>query len=373
VGDAYPLWSRAGFDGRRGGFVEALDSEATPLPHPRRCRVQPRQVYAFAHAPTLGWRGDPSGIVRAGLRYIDDHYQRSDGLFRTLIDSDGSPLDERALLYDQSFVLLGWSAAAQTLDARGEFEPRALALRGHIERRWRLAGGDFLSGDTTPNLREANPHMHLLEACLAWSDIGSDLSWSAWAEDLAELAITRFVNHEAGIILESFLPSWEPAPGLTGRIVDPGHQFEWAWLLMRCRGRNAALYRAAALRLIEVAETRGVRSEVVINAILEDGTAHDAKARLWPQTERLKATLLAHELTGSSRYLPIAVAAAESLIPYLRTKVAGLWWDELLPDGSFAVGPSPASTLYHLVGAIAALAQYKAPHSQIFLKSCIQD
>jgi mannose/cellobiose epimerase-like protein (N-acyl-D-glucosamine 2-epimerase family) len=30
-----------------------------------------------------------------------------DGLFRTLVDAEGMPLDERALLYDQAFALLG--------------------------------------------------------------------------------------------------------------------------------------------------------------------------------------------------------------------------------------------------------------------------
>ena len=169
VDAAYPLWASRGVDRRGGGFVEALDENGCPLPLPRRVRVQPRQVYAFAQAPRFGWRGDASGIVRRGMDYLDETYRRPDGFYRTLVGAGGEVLDDRALLYDQAFVLLGLASAAVALDARGEMERRALGLRGRIEACWRVAGGEFLSGEPEPDPREANPHMHLLESCLAWS------------------------------------------------------------------------------------------------------------------------------------------------------------------------------------------------------------
>jgi mannose/cellobiose epimerase-like protein (N-acyl-D-glucosamine 2-epimerase family) len=49
VNDAYPLWATAGVDASTGAFVESLDEDGRPLAEPRRARVQPRQVYAFAH------------------------------------------------------------------------------------------------------------------------------------------------------------------------------------------------------------------------------------------------------------------------------------------------------------------------------------
>jgi mannose/cellobiose epimerase-like protein (N-acyl-D-glucosamine 2-epimerase family) len=169
-----------------------------------------------------------------------------------------------------------------------------------MEHRWHLPSGGFLSDDATRNVHEANPHMHLLEACLAWSEIGKDLSWTASVEELAELAVTRFINPESGAVHETFCSTWEPAPGLAGHIVDPGHQFEWAWILMRCRGKNISRYRSAALRLIEYGELRGIRDGAAVNAIL------------WRSAE-----------------------------------------------GGFSVGASQASSFYHLVGAIAELSRYK--------------
>jgi mannose/cellobiose epimerase-like protein (N-acyl-D-glucosamine 2-epimerase family) len=356
---AYPLWSRYGIDARNGGFVEALDANATPLLNPRRLRVQPRQIYSFAQASVLGWQNDTAPIIRRGLQYMEDCYRRPDGLYRTLIESTGAPLDQNALLYDHAFVLLGLSAAAQILEDRIDFERRALELRDLMEHRWRLPSGGFLSDDATLNLRETNPHMHLLEACLAWSEIGRDLSWTAWVEELAELALTRFIDPESGAIHETFRSTWDPAPGLAGRIVEPGHQFEWAWMLMRCRGKHMSRYRSAALRLIDYGELRGIRDGATVNAILSDGSIHDAKARLWPQTERLKAALLAHEITNDAKFVDIGVEAAGTVLRYLETDIPGLWRDERFADGSFSVGLSPASSFYHLVGAIAELSRYK--------------
>jgi mannose-6-phosphate isomerase len=355
IGQGYPLWSSRGIDGRNGGFVEALSANGAPLAIPRRLRVQPRQIYGFALAPALGWKGDSVGIIRNGLQYLHHHYRRSDGLYRRLIDAEGIVLDKDALLYDNAFVLLGLASAAHALDSVGQLERRALELRDLIAERWQLGCGGFLSGDATPSVLESNPHMHLLEACLAWAEIGNDTGWRAWVEEIAGLATGRLVSAD-GAIGESFDRSWNPAPALAGRIIEPGHQFEWAWLLMRCRGRGAAVNRTTALRLIAFAETWGIRDGTAVNAILIDGSPYDAKARLWPQTERLKATLLALEVTEETKYLGMAVEAASSILRYLDTEVAGLWHDERRADGSFALGPSPASNFYHLVGAIAAIA-----------------
>jgi mannose-6-phosphate isomerase len=358
VGSAYPLWSRVGIDPRNGGFVETLGQNGTALHDPRRARVQPRQVTAFARGPELGWRGDVAGIVRRGMDYLLAHYRREDGFYRTLAGVDGQALDERALLYDQAFVLLGFAAAATALDARAEFERRALELRNQIEQQWRGANGGFSSGEIGGDRRESNPHMHLLEACLAWSEIGSDPGWAAWTDEIADLAVTRFISPTNGALGEAFTTSWDAAPGTAGRIIEPGHQFEWAWLLLQCRRRNWPARRAHALRLIDVAESAGVRGGVAINALFNDFSVHDPKARLWPQTERLKGALLAAAVTGDTRYSTIAAEAAASLFLYLDTAVAGLWLDMRLPNGVLVDSPAPASSFYHLVGGIAGLAAF---------------
>jgi len=354
VNDAYPLWARHGIDAG-GGFFETLSQSGVGLPDARRARVHPRQVYAFAMAPARGWRGDARGIVRRGIDYFTAHYRRRDGLFRTLADASGAPLDERVLLYDQAFALLGYAAAAMALDERGDFEARALELRGTVDERLRAGDGAFHSDLERTALRESNPHMHLLEACLAWVEIGSDASWSEWVRNLVELAVSRFIRKDTGALGECYTAAWQPAPGIAGRVIEPGHQFEWAWLLLRCESLYRAPLRDIALRLLEFGERYGVHGGVAVNRLLDDSTVTDADARFWPQTERLKAALLAATLTDTPRYWAMAHAAAASFLPYLETPVPGLWFDVRKQSGEIVHSPSPASTFYHLVAAITAL------------------
>jgi mannose/cellobiose epimerase-like protein (N-acyl-D-glucosamine 2-epimerase family) len=357
---AYPLWADRGIDSRNGGFVETLNQDGVAPAHPRRARVHPRQVYAFAQAPAFGWRGDAAAIVRRGMDYFIRCYQRPDGLFRAMADADGAPLDDRALLYDQAFALLGYAAAAVALDARAEFERRALALRRVMTARLGAGEGSYHSEERSAGY-ESNPHMHLLEAYLAWAEISEDSGWAAGARSIVDLALSRFIREDNGALGESFDSQWQPSPEIAGRILEPGHHFEWAWLLLRCERWHPLPLRATALRLIAIGEQFGVHQGVAVNALYDDFRVKDGNARFWPQTERLKASLLAATLTGETRYRSMAEAAAMSWISYLSTSVPGLWLDLRLPGGEFVDSPAPASTFYHLVGAIAALDQWRIP------------
>jgi mannose-6-phosphate isomerase len=350
---AYPLWSTRGRD-PIGGFHERLTQEGEPLEEPRRVRVTPRQVYCFAVAPALGWRGDAAALVKHGLDYLFARYQRPDGLFRTLVAADGSALDERALLYDQAFALLALNVAAAMGDSRAVRQQQSRNLHGLILKTMKRVGLGFETGVPATLPLQSNPHMHLLEAALAGFEMGSEKSlWKRLADEIVELALMKFIDPNTGALREFFDENWNPAPGVPGRIVEPGHQFEWAWLLLRWGGVKHARAYAAALKLIEIGETHGLQGGLAINSLLDDFSAHDAGARLWPQTERLKAACIAARITGEARYRAMAVAAADGLLRYLDCPIPGLWYDRIDADGKRVDEPAPASSFYHLVAAVA--------------------
>jgi mannose/cellobiose epimerase-like protein (N-acyl-D-glucosamine 2-epimerase family) len=353
---AYPLWSTRGVD-PAGGFHERLGMDGEPLAEPRRSRVNPRQAYCFALAPSLGWRGNSAQLVEHGLSYWYARYRRPDGLFRTLVNADGSPKDDRALLYDQAFGLLALNVSS-ACDARAERDRQSLELHDLVLKHMKRAGPGFESGVPATLPLQSNPHMHLFEAALAGCEVCSENSlWKPLADEIAELALDKFIDAHSGALREFFDTEWNPAPGIEGRIVEPGHQFEWAWLLLRWGGARQgtiqARAKAAALKLIDVGEQHGVRSGLAINSLLDDYSAHDAGARLWPQTERLKAAALAARLTGDARYFRIAADAADGLMRYLDCPIPGLWRDRIDSQGNVVDEPAPASSFYHLVAAIA--------------------
>ena len=359
TGAAYPLWWSVGADHAKGGFFEKLDLEGAPVDGPRRGRVLPRQIFSFAIAGDLGWTGPWREAVEHGLDFYLSAYRRPDGLFRTLVGPKGESLDETADLYDQAFALFALAAVAKVLPERAE-EVRAIAVQVRdklfAERKHPVAGFHQTNPPTAP--LQSNPHMHLFEAMLAWTAIDEDPVWRALADEIAQLALDKFIHAESGQIREFFDLDWNPAPGVDGRICEPGHQFEWGWLLLRwgqlAERADATL---AALRMIDAAEAHGTDPArgVAINALLDDFSVHDASARLWPQTERIKAAALAAEIIGDSKYWDMAAAAAEGLLAYLRTPVPGLWRDKYQPDETFVEEPAPASSFYHIVLAIAEL------------------
>lgn len=352
---AYPLWSTRGVD-PAGGFHERLAQNGESLAEPRRSRVNPRQAYCFAVAPSLGWRGDSARLVKHGLDYWVARYRRPDGLFRTLVNADGSPRDERALLYDQAFGLLALNVSSVGSE-RAERERQSLELHDLVLKHMKRAGPGFEAGVPPTLPLQSNPHMHLFEAALAGCEVCSENSlWKPLADELAELALEKFIDAHSGALREFFDAEWNPAPGIEGRIVEPGHQFEWAWLLLRwCGGRQGAAparAKAAALKLIDIGEQHGVINGLAVNSLLDDYSPHDAGARLWPQTERLKAAALAARLTGEARYFKIAADAADGLMRYLDCPIPGLWRDRIDAQGTVVDEPAPASSFYHLVAAI---------------------
>ena len=363
---AYPLWWKTGAD-PAGGFFEKLSLEGKPVQGPRRGRVLPRQIYSYSVAGDLGWTGPWREAVAHGLSFYLSNYRRPDGLFRALVGPDGASLDDTAALYDQAFSMFAAAAVARIAPERAD-EMRALAtdVRGKLIAARKHPQGGFYLTDPPSLPQGSNEHMHMLEAMLAWSEIDSDPVWRAVADEIAELTLAKFIQAESGMLREFFDLDWNPAPGREGRICEPGHQFEWGWLLLRwgkLTGRADAT--AAALRMIEAGETHGINLEngVAINALLDDFSIDDANARLWPQTERIKAAVLAAEITGDDKYWAMAAAGAEGLMAYLRTPVPGVWRDKMAPNGDFVDEPAPASSFYHIVCAIVEFDRAVSAHS----------
>ncbi|MDK1493451.1 mannose-6-phosphate isomerase Pmi [Sinorhizobium sp. 7-81] len=355
------LWRQKGFDDASGGFVETIDMQGEPTRANRRSRVQPRQVYCFAEAGRRGWPGDWRTVAEAGLAYFDRVYRRPSGFYAALADADGQVTDPSFDLYNQAFALLAFAYLAEVFpERRGEMAERSNDLRRKLEAHCKHPIAGF-EEDNPPRLPlGSNPHMHLFEACLASETVeGFDkMAWANLADEIAHLAMDHFIDAETGGLREFFDHEWAPFPGEKGRVVEPGHQFEWAWLLLRwAERRGSAEAIVKARRLFEIGEQHGIcpKRDVAIMTLLDDFSVADPVARLWPQTEWLKAAIRFAALTEGEerqRYLSSAARAAAALDRFLQTPIRGLWRDKQQADGAFVEEPAPASSFYHIVCAI---------------------
>lgn len=350
---ALPLWWERGFDRHAACFHEQLALDGAPVPSPRRIRVQARQTAVYARAGRLGWAGPWREAVEVGADVLTKRTIRADGGVRHLLSAAGEPLDDRRDLYDLAFVVFGLAEAARALGGRDDLVSTAMALLDWADAHWAHPAGGFREGEVAPAPpRRQNPHMHLFEATLALHQATGDGLERASA--LARLLETRLFDARFGALREYFDDDWRPLSGDEGHICEPGHQFEWSWLLHRWRALGGGDLLALADRLRAHGERHGVNpaTGAVYDEVWIDGRVRTPSSRLWPHTERLKANLVRFERTRDGAAAEAASQAFDMLMRYCDAPVRGLWRDKVLADGSFADGPAPASSFYHIIIAL---------------------
>uniref|UniRef100_UPI0035CC8DFD AGE family epimerase/isomerase n=1 Tax=uncultured Sphingomonas sp. TaxID=158754 RepID=UPI0035CC8DFD len=361
VDKALPLWATRAAD-PAGGYFEAIDMHGRPEASVRRCYVAARHVYVFAIAADFGWDG--ATPARRALDFLTSRFRHPDGTYASAFDPATGHCDDRFDLYDHAFVLFALAIVAGRSATPQDVERSALHTLCAIQGGWSHPAGGFDEAVPRTLPLRANPHMHLFEAALEWLAVPgiARTPWMALADEIGNLCLRSFISPHTGALHEFFDGDWSFAPGDLGRRVEPGHQFEWAWLLVRwgkLRHRPDAV--DAARRMADLAERRGVVAGVAVNALWEDLTLQDSAALLWPQTERIKAwaALAMTAETASERQsaLESVVAAAAGLRRYLDTPIDGLWFMELDRDGVFSATPSLGRYLYHIVCAIQELSR----------------
>jgi len=348
---ALPLWWRDGADRVRGGFHEAISLDGRPFSRPHRARTIARQAFSYCEAGRLGWEGPWREAQRHALDYFRKHFVTADATVVSVVDLDGTVSDPRFDLYNQAFALLAYASGHCTFGEVDGWRGQAVALRTTLEQSYAhpLAGFVEDRGGGLP--QRSNPHMHLLEAALAWIAIDDDPTWRHMADGIAALCLDKFIDPESGALREFFAADWSLAPSVEGRICEPGHQYEWAFLLDRWAGLTGRNKPEVVPRLIAFADSRGLdaRRGVAMNAVLADGSVHDPVARLWAQAERIRAYLARRRSDDE------VAAAIKGLRRFLAAPTQALWFDQLAPDDSFVHEPARATSLYHIVGAVAEL------------------
>jgi N-acylglucosamine 2-epimerase/mannose-6-phosphate isomerase len=353
---ALPWWAANGVDRANGGFVEQMTMDGRDAGVPfKRTRVTARQIYVFSHASMLGF-SKGADIARRGVEFLTARaWQGPDKGFARKLTREGDVLDPTPDLYDTAFVLfaLAWFFKASADRPARDWMHRTLDF---IETHMRQPGGEgFLNELPQKGWRWQNPHMHLTEAALAAHEATGEERFAGLARELADLFETRFFDRKTGTVAEWYTEDLKRAPGDDGQIVEPGHHFEWAWILNAAR-KQLRLDLGEAIRAAAgFAEKHGVDRDscAAFNSVRDNGKPVDRGSRTWPNTERLKAAIALYELDGIDPAPVIRTSGSLLLERYLANTPQGTWVDAFDADGKPAADTVPASTLYHLFLAFA--------------------
>lgn len=322
----------------------------------KRMRVQARQVYVFSHAAELGWPGGGLEHAARGLAWMERGWTEERGWARTLSPS-GEPSDTTTDLYDQAFALfaLGWRHRTTGDHAVLERAHQTLSVVKRVLRH--PSGLGYADAAPGGGRSLQNPHMHLLEAMLVLARSSGDPLFLEEARALVDLFRSHLFDPGTGTLAEAYDDEWTRFADINHRVVEPGHHYEWAWLLREYGKLTGDSLDAEGRALITFADQHGCRGAegAVVSAVREDGRALDASARVWQQTEQLKARLALLEQEPEFPHESVTQTVERLLVFFLDRPTAGLWLDRIDAHGQPAADAVPASTLYHIVLAFAEL------------------
>ncbi|MEN0058800.1 MAG: AGE family epimerase/isomerase [Bdellovibrio sp.] len=357
--DVYPLWSRTGLDEEHGGFYEALSFTGEPLRGSRRAMVQSRQIYAFLTGAKLNCIDTSVAhkAVHHGVQSLIQSYSLPSGAFMHSVEEKGSPKNAVPDLYTQAFALFGL-AQAYSLTPTAELKDRALHLYEYLRRERAVPGGGYTELDEKGQASyKSNPHMHLFEGALAWMQVDSAPQWKELAAELCSLCLNKFIHPSLHVLGEYFDNNWNPLLQDGRFIYEPGHQYEWAWLLKLYEELTQQDLKAVRHQLFSLAEKHGVSTsrKVAYDEMWSDFTPKTLSSRFWPQCERIKAACrLGTEVPSSEQaaYSQAADEALETLFKFFATPKPGLWFDMLSAEDVPQGHAAKASSLYHIVNAL---------------------
>lgn len=347
---ALPYWGTIGCDGQRDnprkwGAHEQLKMDGTPdLPGYKRLRVQARQLYSFSQAALMGWTAGYE--IASNIYHFMNKAQQGEGWWAKTLSREGAILNPASDLYDLAFVVFSLAWYGKLTGSARPIQQARQTLQW-IEQFMAYPKGGFKNDlPLSAGYRQQNPHMHLLEAVLALFEVTHAEQDLVLAHKLIDLFTKRFFNRQTGVLGEYYTENWNAIPCPTKEIIEPGHQYEWIWLLKEYENFTGIRHLEEMNSMFRFNRRYAVDQQtgLVADKVRPNGTLTHRSARLWVQTEALRATSLWHD---EKSHQHLSQILHNLLYRYFMPQ--GTWQDQLNnhyhPDNS----KIPASSFYHIM------------------------
>jgi mannose/cellobiose epimerase-like protein (N-acyl-D-glucosamine 2-epimerase family) len=314
-----------------GGFFHYFNDDGRVYDARHRHLVSStRFVYDYAMAARefrdSPLAGDYLATAGHGLRYLRDaHRDPASGAYAWTL-RDGVPEDRTRHAYGMAFVLLAYSSARKAgvagagLDTAAWMDETRDLLEAHFwdadaglyrdeaDEHWRFSG-----------YRGQNANMHLCEAHLAAFEASGEGDYLDRALLLADHMTRRQAALAGGLVWEHYDRDWnidwdynrsDPKHLFRPWGFQPGHQVEWAKLLLTLRAHLGARGDApdwllpTARKLFDTALRHSWDEDCggIVYGFAPDGGWCDDDKYFWVQAEAVAAAWRLHEATGDAAY-----------------------------------------------------------------------
>ncbi len=344
---AFPFWNAHGFINAEHGFVESFDLKTGKpnLDHDRRLRVQARQIWVFAKASGLNLGQNSLQLAKDAWNVVQTQYRHADGGYIFSVDKDGKPVGKERNFYEQSFVLLALSALYGATNDK-KYLDEAEKLYAWLNENMKADDGFWTQFDDKTLPREQNPHMHLFEALIALFEVSKQRHWLMRASEIYGMFHNFFFDAENRLLREFFSLGFSGYDLEKGDIIEPGHNYEWTWLLHHF-GQMTGFSSEYQDELYAFALDGTTEEGFGLDQCSPDGDILSHTSRLWVQTEALKAHIAQYERHRDVEQVEAIVTTVNNIFDYY-LRLDGLWGDRLDRNLNEMSKVCPASTFYHL-------------------------
>ena len=249
-----PYWFDTAQDTANGGYLLSDDRvQGRTTPKEKAIVTQARTVWTFSLAHRKGFsdaRRDYLKAAAQGYRFLLDHFlDKEQGGYFWKTDLAGKPVNERKMVYGQSFVIY---ALVEYHRASGDPEAlrRAMELYRTLQKRAHDTkhGGwtEHFTRDWTPlplrdpagevevaGLKSANTHLHLMEALTDLYEVTRDADVRKSLEESLDINTKYFYPLDAAKSCFHRNPDWSAVTDPSSAGLSYGHDVEFAWLMVR--------------------------------------------------------------------------------------------------------------------------------------------
>lgn len=345
--DTLPFWISHCVDRQQGGFMMALDQDGTVVDTDKGVWQQGRFTWLLAE---LYNQLDPNDqwleLARHGADFLEKHcFDSSDGRMWFQVTRDGRPIRKRRYAFSESFAAIAFGELAlASKDDPVRYDHYAKLAKRCFQQ---FIDHNLHAEDPSPKFTDVRPTrgigfpmITIVTAQELRQSIGLEDA-DHWIDRSID-AIRRFhIKPDLKCVMETVGIDGQVINHFDGRTLNPGHAIEGAWFIMHegKRREDRELIQLGC-QMLDWMWHRGWDKQhggMLYFVDLHDGPVqeywHDMKF-WWPQNETIIATLLAHELTGDSKYADWHKRIHDWTYAHFPDPHHGEWFGYLHRDGS---------------------------------------
>jgi mannose/cellobiose epimerase-like protein (N-acyl-D-glucosamine 2-epimerase family) len=352
-----------------GGFFHYFRDDGTVYDRSHRHLVSStRFVFNYAMAAREFGLAEYLDAARHGLRYLREVHRNpaTGGYAWTILD--GAPEDRTNHCYGVAFVLLAYSTALKA--GIEEARPWIAETWDLLERHFWEAGANLYRDEADAAFvfgpyRGQNANMHMTEAMIAAFEATGEARYLDRALLLARRMTVEQAAKADGLVWEHYTQDWQvdwdynrdnPKHLFRPWGFQPGHQTEWAKLLLTMHGYSRQDWLVpTAQKLFDRAVAASWDNEFggLVYGFAPDGKVCDDDKYFWVQAESLAAAARLAQATGDAVYWEWYDKLWAYSWEHMVDHRYGAWFRILTRDNrSYSNEKSPAGkTDYHTMGA----------------------